>query len=1125
MTTHSFHLNRDEFDLFIDDKNEKSGSKRRGKKSTIGKTMLLACICKRKARFFITRCFHHCCGRCLKREAAVVHFENHESIEVFFCPICKDRECEDLSWMMQKDVLEYLLQRNICICCFQIKTFGVTKCNHKICCVCIRQLLENPDTEQYQCPWNECGVKYDLTSLSDMYTDTLSEMDRQLFRRPHYSKSSCCRNTAVLELKKCYHTLCMNCADKALLVENSSENEENLQKCLMQHCPTKFPKECLEYHLQQLKSSMQMTTLFIMPVEGKQFQFTRRCDICNGTSHEVLIKLKLCLHKVCHPCLKNIVAKDTSGKLTTSIGNRKDVLKCPKADCYTNIPFVCVEAMDLALEGNLISVAMFLRPTRRNNPKPCSKCHMLESYIEIISCSHYLCRQCVMETIFKVTDSKLATCIGTSCDGTPVQCLKAVLSKPIEDILKNNVDYYSEITKGVWITERKECQQSNSSACGSLFTATVEKERANATRDQQFDLLCPSFGKKINCSSCRNMAVVVFETCSHGWCVECLESLISTLKDETLHCKYCFSCGSIKNADCLLKKRRTEGLLIPAYIKPVSGSRSCVCETNQALFEHTGCNHRYCKNCLLQSIALKCPLDDSTINTTCKTLNSRCVACSKFKPCTSMEPCRHVICMDCVLHVFVCPYKACKSSIDEESSMFLLTHIETQQENIFISREKGTDYDCSKCKKKFNGSNEIELIIRIKRCGHFICNQCFAELQELRKDLEISTCQFITCNELFFLPSLQVNSSTEEDTLNASNADKVTASSSITGVDNVGKQASVGKTGVESMNFTFKKLDCDKHGVRAKGLPNLGLTCYRNSVYQILAESPNFFSKLQHSTYGTDEDWTFTLCEILWRILSKSSSKGITEWLYRLQKEFSVIDDSFQEYGQNDSLSFLTSLLNGITEEIQRKRKILNLRSIEDPADIFRGEMHDKYTCQNCKKEEYAGLSYFFSLPLPTINAKTPKIGQCLYQFFEAETLKGVVNCPNCKHDTVSKETVIKTFPSILVLQLGMISEQQENFTRVQKSPKFWENFKGLTNNIHLSKINMTEFSKYTLFGVIVHIGGLSGGHYYSYVKRLEDEKWDLCDDSYVKRVDLGNVLCRDAYILFYHKCKRDTEF
>lgn len=44
----------------------------------------------------------------------------------------------------------------------------------------------------------------------------------------------------------------------------------------------------------------------------------------------------------------------------------------------------------------------------------------------------------------------------------------------------------------------------------------------------------------------------------------------------------------------------------------------------------------------------------------------------------------------------------------------------------------------------------------------------------------------------------------------------VTASSSIAGVDNVGKQASVGKTGVESMNFTFKKLDFDKYGVKRK---------------------------------------------------------------------------------------------------------------------------------------------------------------------------------------------------------------------------------------------------------------------------------------------------------------------
>lgn len=63
---------------------------------------------------------------------------------------------------------------------------------------------------------------------------------------------------SVLKLKTCGHTLCMNCADKAPLVDDSSENEENLQKCPLLNCFTKFPKECLEYYMQQLKSNMQM---------------------------------------------------------------------------------------------------------------------------------------------------------------------------------------------------------------------------------------------------------------------------------------------------------------------------------------------------------------------------------------------------------------------------------------------------------------------------------------------------------------------------------------------------------------------------------------------------------------------------------------------------------------------------------------------------------------------------------------------------------------------------------------------------------------------------------------------------------------------------------------------------
>lgn len=769
MTTHNFPLNG-EFDLLIDDKNGKSGSKRRGKKSYIIKTSSSVCKCKRKARFNISRCLHNCCGRCLKLATAFVSFENHESTEVFVCPICKTAEREVLSWIQQKDVLDQLFQRNICICCFQIKTFGVTKCNHGICCLCIRQLLENPNAEQYPCPWTGCDVTYDLTSLSEMYTDTLAEMSQELFQRPYTRESSCCRNMAVLKLKTCYHTLCMDCADKAPLVDNSSENEENLQKCPLQDCITNFPKECLDYYMQQLKSNMQMTTFFMGLVQREPHN-GGQCDMCNETSNEELVKIKLCLHNLCHPCLKKIVAANAPRELPNLDVTPTESLKCPKADCYTKLPIICAEAMNLALEGNLIAVAMFLRSTRKAYSRGCSKCNDKKSYVEIISCSHYLCRQCVMDQISKATDSKLAACIRSYCNRIPVQCLKDVISKPIEQILKNNVDYFTELTKRVGMTEETDGQQSNDNACGRSFSDTAdtaEKLKPSTSRRlQSFDLLRPFFGKRNPCNRCCNMAVIVFETCSHGWCFECLQKRTkATSKDEKLHCKDCPSCGNIGNASRFLKKCRTEGLLIPAYIQPVSGSTSCVCKTNQAMFKTIDCGHRFCKKCIMLSFALTCPLDKNTKNMTHETLESQCSACFKYEPCTLMEPCRHAICMNCVLRVFVCPDKACESSIDEESSMFLLTHIETQQEKIFISRVKGTEYDCSKCKIKFNGRNENQLIIQIKRCGHFICNQCFGELQEQRTDLEVSTCPFTTCNELFFLPPLQ------EDKLNASNADE-----------------------------------------------------------------------------------------------------------------------------------------------------------------------------------------------------------------------------------------------------------------------------------------------------------------------------------------------------------------
>lgn len=68
----------------------------------------------------------------------------------------------------------------------------------------------------------------------------------------------------------------------------------------------------------------------------------------------------------------------------------------------------------------------------------------------------------------------------------------------------------------------------------------------------------------------------------------------------------------------------------------------------------------------------------------------------------------------------------------------------------------------------------------------------------------------------------------------------------------------------------------------------------------------------------------------------------------------------------------------------------------------------------------------------------------------------------------------------------------------------------------------MSDYSKqlgnftYDLIGVVNHIGGMGGGHYYSYVKSITDEKWYCMDDDSVTLLDENDIVSQSAYMLFY---------
>jgi hypothetical protein len=66
----------------------------------------------------------------------------------------------------------------------------------------------------------------------------------------------------------------------------------------------------------------------------------------------------------------------------------------------------------------------------------------------------------------------------------------------------------------------------------------------------------------------------------------------------------------------------------------------------------------------------------------------------------------------------------------------------------------------------------------------------------------------------------------------------------------------------------------------------------------------------------------------------------------------------------------------------------------------------------------------------------------------------------------------------------------------------------------------------YSLYSVLIHSGGVGGGHYSAYIKSFEDKKWYHFNDSKVSEIPIGNIeemygdghSTRNAYLVIYKK-------
>ena len=130
--------------------------------------------------------------------------------------------------------------------------------------------------------------------------------------------------------------------------------------------------------------------------------------------------------------------------------------------------------------------------------------------------------------------------------------------------------------------------------------------------------------------------------------------------------------------------------------------------------------------------------------------------------------------------------------------------------------------------------------------------------------------------------------------------------------------------------------------------------------------------------------------------------------------------------------------------------------------------------------------------------------------------------CNKCKiHIAAIKKINIYKPPNYLIIHFKRFKIKTNNtFMSIFKNRKITTFIDYPIDNFDLREYVLDEENKssaiYELYGIIIHKGGLNGGHYFSYCKN--NGKWFEYDDENIRELNENEIKTKDAYVLFYKK-------
>ncbi|XP_065621468.1 ubiquitin C-terminal hydrolase 12 isoform X7 [Quercus suber] len=282
------------------------------------------------------------------------------------------------------------------------------------------------------------------------------------------------------------------------------------------------------------------------------------------------------------------------------------------------------------------------------------------------------------------------------------------------------------------------------------------------------------------------------------------------------------------------------------------------------------------------------------------------------------------------------------------------------------------------------------------------------------------------------------------------------------------------------------------------GLKNQGATCYMNSLLQTLYHIPYFRKNVYHMPTTENDMPTGSIPLALQSLFYKLQYSDTSVATKELTKSFGW--DTYDSFMQHD----VQELNRVLSEKLEDKMKGTVVEGTIQ--QLFEGHHMNYIECINVDYKSTRKES-FYDLQLDVKGCRD--VYASFDKYVEVEHLEGdnKYHAEQYGLQDARKGVLFIDFPPVLQLQLKRF--MRDTMVKINDRYEFpLELDLDRENGKYLSPdADKTVRNLYILHSVLVHSGGVHGGHYYAYIRPTLSDQWFKFDDERVTKEDVKRAL------------------